>query len=358
MNTRKLANVVALLLLIAVVAPFVVYAAPWTIGADESYVVLTASMTPAIAPGDVVVVDDRGTATVAEGDVITFRRADGAIPVTHRVIGVEERGGERAFATKGDANEDADSGLVPASDVVGTVVVTIPYLGYVIQFGNSPYGFLALVVVPFGLLAITEVWSLVGPRLRAGRATETPSSAESADSDGDGSGLGDGDDSAASASAETSAVESVETPANEPIETAVAESAESPADEAASTAAESDQRGAGGAEISLDAVTGAAAVLALGAPYAVFVAVRLRSSVTLAVAFAAVVTLVGTIGILLAARRAGSVSDAAPEETEAAPDVTGATTAPDGGTPVPPDGGEFEPADPVDASADDGRAER
>ena len=160
MNLKQTLNVVGVLLLIALVVPFVVYAVPATVGADHSFVVLTASMTPAIAPGDVVVVADRDPATIAEGDVITFTRGDNEIPVTHRVIDVVDDAGGLVFETKGDANEDPDASLVSAGSVVGTVVVTIPYIGYVVQFTNTPYGFVALVAGPIGLFVASELWTL------------------------------------------------------------------------------------------------------------------------------------------------------------------------------------------------------
>ena len=160
MKFKQILNTVGVLLLIALVVPFVIYAAPMTVGADHSFVVLTASMTPAIAPGDVVVVADRDPATIAEGDVITFTRGSNDIPVTHRVTAVVERAGGLAFETKGDANSDPDASLVTAGNVVGTVILTIPYIGYVVQFTNTPYGFIALVAVPIGLFVASELWTL------------------------------------------------------------------------------------------------------------------------------------------------------------------------------------------------------
>jgi signal peptidase len=157
---RTVANVFAVLLLIAVVAPFVVYAVPETVGADHSFVVLTASMTPAIAPGDVVIVADRDPRTIRTGDVITFTRGTSEVPVTHRVTAIMGESGSLAFETQGDANDAPDAALVPAANVVGTVILTIPYIGYVVQFTNSPYGFVALVVLPLGLFVINELWSL------------------------------------------------------------------------------------------------------------------------------------------------------------------------------------------------------
>ena len=160
MKFKQILNTVGVLLLIALVVPFVIYAAPVTVGADHSFVVLTASMTPAIAPGDVVVVADRDPATIAEGDVITFTRGSNDIPVTHRVTAVVERADGLAFETNGDANSDPDASIVTAGNVVGTVILTIPYIGYVVQFTNTPYGFIALVAVPIGLFVASELWTL------------------------------------------------------------------------------------------------------------------------------------------------------------------------------------------------------
>jgi len=166
--------------LLALIAPFVVYAVPATVGAEASYVVLTASMTPAIAPGDVVIVDSVPARNVAVGDVIVFeQRVGDAIPITHRVIGMDRSAGAPpAFQTKGDANEDADLNPVTPDRLVGRVVFTIPLIGHVIQFVGTPAGFVALVVLPLGLLVASEVAGL----LRAGRpGAETASDATDAE---------------------------------------------------------------------------------------------------------------------------------------------------------------------------------
>lgn len=160
MKIKRILNVAGVLLLIALIVPFVIYAVPMTVGADHSFVVLTASMTPAIAPGDVVIVADRESTTIVEGDVITFTRGDNEIPVTHRVMTVVDSSEGLAFETKGDANGDSDASLVPAGNVVGMVILTIPYIGYVIQFTNTPYGFAAIVAGPIGLFVVSELWTL------------------------------------------------------------------------------------------------------------------------------------------------------------------------------------------------------
>ncbi|WP_251343714.1 signal peptidase I [Haloplanus halophilus] len=183
-HSRTAGRALLVVVLLALIAPFVVYAVPGTVGAEASYVVLTASMTPAIAPGDVVVVDEVPARSVRVGDVIVFeQQAGGEVPVTHRVIGVERAGdGTPAFVTKGDANEDADLGPVTPDRLIGRVVLTIPLIGHVIQFVGTPLGFVALVVLPLGLLIASEVADL----LRSGRPDPAATTAADGDDDGDG----------------------------------------------------------------------------------------------------------------------------------------------------------------------------
>lgn len=164
MTPRGAAHVVGALLLVALVVPFVIYAWPAAVGADAGYVVLSGSMEPAISTGDVIVVDGVEPGAVETGDVITFRRQGERVPTTHRVIEVVGSDDGRAFVTKGDANEERDPQPVPAESVVGRVAITIPLIGYVIQFADTPLGFGLLVAVPFGLLVVTELYDLVRGR--------------------------------------------------------------------------------------------------------------------------------------------------------------------------------------------------
>jgi len=299
-NVKKAANVLGIVLLIALVAPFAVFAAPEVVGADESFVVLTASMTPAIAPGDVVIVADRDPTAIAPGDVITFSRGTSDVPVTHRVIDVVAADGGVAFETRGDANEGPDPGLVPGANLIGAVVFVIPYIGYVIQFAGTPAGFVALVVLPFGLLAAGELWSIV----RGGDGEAAP-------------------ESTAAVAAEAAAGE--------------ADAPETDAEDAAPSAAQSasleptDAAGSGG--VSVAAVGGAAAVLVGFAPYAAYVAFQLRTAASIAVAVAVTTLLLGALAVWVPASgvldRQSTTDDAGadaprapaplPEEAAAAP---------------------------------------
>lgn len=96
----------------------------WGISVD---VVLSGSMEPEIKTGGVVFTDTKDK-EIQTGDILTYRLNE--ILVTHRVIGKELQG----WITKGDANKLRDASPVTDSQIIGTVVWDIPYVGYVLSF--------------------------------------------------------------------------------------------------------------------------------------------------------------------------------------------------------------------------------
>ena len=176
----KARSLVVTLVLIAAISPFVVFALPEVVGADESYVVLSGSMEPTLSPGDVVIVD--ATATVGVGDIITYDTGD-QVPTTHRVI--DERDG--GYQTKGDANENVDSGLVAFESVIGRTIITIPFVGYVILWANSPVGYVLLVVIPLVLLGVSELrkWARQDPTTQSDTAHQSVSAGNPTEAAGD-----------------------------------------------------------------------------------------------------------------------------------------------------------------------------
>lgn len=171
-TSRTIVSVLVMLVVVAAVAPFAVFAVPQVVGADRSYVVLSGSMEPYMSPGDAVIVEQVPPRAIRKGDVITFGR-ESDVPTTHRVIEriTDEQG--VAFRTEGDANEDPDAGVVRPSEVLGEVRFVIPYIGHVVLFANTPVGMLSLVVIPVGLLVVSEAWAYADAR-RARRTVTTP----------------------------------------------------------------------------------------------------------------------------------------------------------------------------------------
>ena len=82
--------------------------------------------------GSVIIVSERETEELAEGDIITFISNDplfyGEI-VTHRIVEIADFQGSVMFITKGDANEDRDQAAAIPANVIGKVVFNIPLLG-------------------------------------------------------------------------------------------------------------------------------------------------------------------------------------------------------------------------------------
>jgi len=120
-------------------------------GSMHLLTVLSGSMNPEMNPGDVVVSTYTNPEEIQINDIITFAFVDNPKKcITHRVINITNEG----FQTKGDANEDPDQRTVQSSEVIGKVVLTIPYIGYLPHFAQSPLGFITLIVIP-GIMIIT-----------------------------------------------------------------------------------------------------------------------------------------------------------------------------------------------------------
>lgn len=171
---RDALQLLGVIALVAVVIPFVIFAVPQVVGADQSYTVLSGSMEPTLSPGDVVIVNEVPTRDIERGDVITFGGDATTPPTTHRVVDITESSGERAFATKGDNNENVDIAPTPASNVRGKVMelpftipvaghslFVIPFIGYLIRFANTTVGFVVLVGGPLLLFAGSELLTFV-----------------------------------------------------------------------------------------------------------------------------------------------------------------------------------------------------
>jgi len=112
----------------------------------DIYVVLSGSMEPVYMTGSVIYVKDVDTKELQVDDDISYQFPDGTV-ATHRIIEVTEKNGQRAFRTKGIANELADGEAVLASNVIGKSIFTIPYLGYLVQYIHSTSGRYATIAV-------------------------------------------------------------------------------------------------------------------------------------------------------------------------------------------------------------------
>ena len=89
------------------------------------------SMYPAFRNGDVAIIRKVSPDSIREGDIIRYYRSGRNLWILHRVVSVDGVGSEAVFTTKGDNNNVVDSWTVPAADVTGKVVGSIPKVGHI-----------------------------------------------------------------------------------------------------------------------------------------------------------------------------------------------------------------------------------
>lgn len=159
MNWSRILQAVGVVVLLIVVALFAVQAFPGFVGSDHALIVQSGSMEPAIGTGSIVFVSEVPPEQVEEGDVITYAD-DGGNLVTHRVVEKHVASESLRFVTKGDANDAADGEPVYRPDYLGQVQFSIPYVGYIVAFGQTRLGWFAMVLVPTILFVSNEIWML------------------------------------------------------------------------------------------------------------------------------------------------------------------------------------------------------
>ena len=153
---------ILVLVVIAVGTAFSVFQAP---GGSRIFVVQSGSMEPAIRTGSIVLIAPQ--TQYQKNEVITFfanpnernLKKTGAT-VTHRIIKINNDEGRLWYQTKGDANNAPDQETVGQNAVLGKALITIPYVGYAINFTRTQMGFVLLIVIPATLIIYSELLNI------------------------------------------------------------------------------------------------------------------------------------------------------------------------------------------------------
>jgi signal peptidase len=148
--------------LLAVTALVVLGLLPRT-GWYRPVTVLSGSMRPAFAPGDMVVVTPEPVRDVRVGQVISYRIPVGDHHVqSHRVVEVIRRGGQVAVRTKGDANTTADPWTATLQGTTAwRVRAVLPKLGWAVFWLRTPLMHeLTVLLAPLllALLYVMRIW--------------------------------------------------------------------------------------------------------------------------------------------------------------------------------------------------------
>ena len=125
-----------------------------SLGGVFPMIVLTDSMYPEIAAGDLIICNTVEAEDVQVKDVISFYdpMGNGTAVVTHRVLEIVEEDGQLSFRTKGDNNNAEDQVLVPAKSVIGIYRSRIPGAGHIAMFMQTTPGLILCVVCPVLLI--------------------------------------------------------------------------------------------------------------------------------------------------------------------------------------------------------------
>lgn len=130
-----------------------------------AYVIISPSMVPNINVLDAVVTMRVDADSLKKNDVITFISNDpthSGITITHRIVGIKKtESGGYAYRTKGDNNNVEDKTLVSYDDVIGKVILRIPYIGYLQQLLLSRFGWLLVIVIPCLLIVSSDIVKLL-----------------------------------------------------------------------------------------------------------------------------------------------------------------------------------------------------
>jgi len=127
----------------------------------QVYGVLSGSMEPTYAVGSLVYVKPVNPNDLKLRDVITFSVSPKTV-VTHRIVEIvpdERNASMMRYRTKGDANESADAALVGPADIIGRVAFSVPHLGNVASYIQSPPGLyvaIAVGILLIGIVIITD----------------------------------------------------------------------------------------------------------------------------------------------------------------------------------------------------------
>lgn len=164
MLLRRSVYAVCLIGSLVIAAALLTAATPRLFG-FPTLVVSGGSMGEAAENGSLIIARWKAAEEVRVGDVIVLRESTEsgpARPRLHRVISLDEEGGDILVTTKGDANSTPDPGIIVLPDRVQTPAFTLPHAGYIVGFVRTPIGFALLAALPAlvtALFIVRGIWA-------------------------------------------------------------------------------------------------------------------------------------------------------------------------------------------------------
>lgn len=113
---------------------------PFGVGAA---VVLSGSMEPELSVGDLLIISERESYEI--DDVVVYQ--DSGMAITHRIVSLADN----EIITRGDAN-NTDDAPISREQIKGEVVLSIPFVGYIVNAVKTPIGTLVILALAIFLL--------------------------------------------------------------------------------------------------------------------------------------------------------------------------------------------------------------
>ena len=182
---NELAKTALLIVLVVCISQGSFVASAFALNTYPEYpvmVVVSGSMIPTLEMGDLIIVRGVDPKEITVDTVIVFYdptnykqlldlnvlTATGARLIVHRVYGLEQKGDEIYFKTKGDHNPAPDPWLVPRNYVVGVVIARIPYVGIVVMKLREPLG--RSIIIILILVLVIYMFIEAGGKQRKGKS--------------------------------------------------------------------------------------------------------------------------------------------------------------------------------------------
>ncbi|MHA2315977.1 MAG: signal peptidase I [Candidatus Hermodarchaeia archaeon] len=123
------------------------------------------SMEPVFYRGDLVIVRAVDPTTLVVGDIVIYNAsslngASGDVPIVHRIIEIQDVGGELRFITRGDNNPWPDRYYRTEDDILAKVIGSVKYLGFVTLILLPPTGLTSIII-----LIVTFLVRMKNPKL-------------------------------------------------------------------------------------------------------------------------------------------------------------------------------------------------
>lgn len=128
-------------------------------------------MKDSINKGDLVLI--RKTDDYKIGETITFLRPNDKVPTTHRIIDFDYSSGEKAYITKGDANNSRDK-IVTEDQIVGEVVLIFKHVGVIRGWLTEGGGFVFVIAILATLFVGIYILKDFKPKQKTGEEESLP----------------------------------------------------------------------------------------------------------------------------------------------------------------------------------------